>query len=69
MDGNYEVIHAGSVEIVSFDNHVIEWRFGHPDTEHVFRETWMLKEMPGGPKVAWAAYSLYGAITKGDTAK
>ncbi len=69
MYGNREIIHAGPVAIISFDNHVNEWRFGHPDTEHVFRETWMLEEMPGGPKAAWVAYSLYGAITKGKDSK
>jgi hypothetical protein len=64
MFGRYEVVHAGPVMVVTFDNHVLQWRFGNPGRENAFRETWILKQTPEGLKAVWAAYSAYFAVPK-----
>jgi ketosteroid isomerase-like protein len=58
---HFEVLHVGPAMVVVFDNNVTDWRAGHPErVEHTFRESWILKETPGGLRDVWVAMSLYG---------
>jgi ketosteroid isomerase-like protein len=60
---HFEVLHAGPVMVVAFDNHVTDWRHGHPEREeHTFRESWVIKQTPSGLRDVWVAMSLYGSV-------
>jgi ketosteroid isomerase-like protein len=58
---HFEVVHAGAAMVVAFDNHVTDWRSGHPEREeHVFRESWVIRNTAAGLRDVWVAISLYG---------
>jgi hypothetical protein len=58
---HFEVLHVGPAMVVAFDNHVTDWRSGHPEREeHVFRESWVIKDTPAGLRDVWVAIALYG---------
>ena len=59
---HFDVRHFGDLVLIVFDNHVTHWREGHPETEHAFRENWLLKQTPGGLRAVWVSYGLYGAV-------
>ena len=59
---HFDVRHFGDLVLIVFDNHVTHWRDGHPETEHAFRENWLLKQTPGGLRAVWVSYGLYGAV-------
>jgi hypothetical protein len=64
---HFDVRHFGDLVLIVFDNHVRHWRQGHPETEHAFRENWLLKQTPGGLRAVWVAYGLYGAVPKDES--
>jgi ketosteroid isomerase-like protein len=59
--GNFEVVDAGALIVVAFDNRVTSQGAGEGSGSRRYRESWVLKPTPAGLRAVWATYALEGA--------